>query len=677
MLGFYRACERNARIKAPAPLLAALCLVLLTSLNASAQDVGAPVNAKAYDTVSPTGVSYHSGSFIYILPLFEIGQGEYPDSLNIALQYDSSDQVSTTTGWSLQGGVNASGMLTSANVDTYEINGDIEVYYLLDQWQYGAFFSFGKLSKSFEVRNADFSVKDFQAVTNSGDALDYDAVSHIFKYTSRTGQTLSAEGFLNYAYNLEFGPNITLKATNGLMVHYSGMYRDDMASPSRWSNSRGLVVVKEVANFSQNPITQRICAYNLATIDVGSTYNCNSSNLVSILKYARGDNYALNLKEVTLPRGAVYKFDYTKIVAVRGYAAMNGSGDQFKTPKQRYRLTCVRGPDGACLVTNTYDACDGYSGQGYSNQGVQDPGWTGSRDRVITQVLRDGTSVSYGYPGQTTPCRDVTAVDMTRGGAVTHVALQVQDNWPLNVGFVGRNFPFITSVTDPIGRITKYKWTGKNGAAPFLGRDDLLAEVEYPEGNKAKLSYDSRGNILESRLVAKPGASVADIVSARTFPSTCTNSLTCNLPLTSVDPLGATTSYTFSPDHGGILTSVGPPVGGVSPATKYYYAQRYAWLKNGAAYSAAAEPIWLLTEERSCRTSSLNLSSGDCAAGASDLVKRVYEYGPDSGPNNLWLRGVAVTADGTTLRTCYAYDSQGNKISETRPRGTASLSVCP
>jgi hypothetical protein len=38
------------------------------------------------------------------------------------------------------------------------------------------------------------------------------------------------------------------------------------------------------------------------------------------------------------------------------------------------------------------------------------------------------------------------------------------------------------------------------------------------------------------------------------------------------------------------------------------------------------------------------------------------------------LRGVAVTADGQTLRTCYGYDRDGNKISETKPR--AGLAVC-
>jgi hypothetical protein len=52
-----------------------------------------------------------------------------------------------------------------------------------------------------------------------------------------------------------------------------------------------------------------------------------------------------------------------------------------------------------------------------------------------------------------------------------------------------------------------------------------------------------------------------------------------------------------------------------------------------------------------------------------------YEYGADGTANNLRVRGKVVTADGVSLRTCYGYDWQGNKISETSPR--AGLATCP
>jgi YD repeat-containing protein len=76
-----------------------------------------------------------------------------------------------------------------------------------------------------------------------------------------------------------------------------------------------------------------------------------------------------------------------------------------------------------------------------------------------------------------------------------------------------------------------------------------------------------------------------------------------------------------------------------------------------------------------CRSG--NPSGAGCALGAGDEVVTDYDYGPDAAANNLLLRGQSVTADGTTLRTCFAYDGLGRKISETSPNGTAGLAACP
>jgi YD repeat-containing protein len=174
--------------------------------------------------------------------------------------------------------------------------------------------------------------------------------------------------------------------------------------------------------------------------------------------------------------------------------------------------------------------------------------------------------------------------------------------------------------------------------------------------------------VTETRRKAKPGTGLADIVTSATYPTSCSSIFTCNKPLTTTDANGNITTYTYDAAHGGVLTASGPAVGGVPPRTKYSYAQRHAWIRNaGGGYSQAASPVWVLTEERTCRTSTLNLSTGACSAGTSDRVTTVYDYGPDSGPNNLWLRGVAVTANSQTLRTCYGYDEYGRRISETAP----------
>ena len=194
-----------------------------------------------------------------------------------------------------------------------------------------------------------------------------------------------------------------------------------------------------------------------------------------------------------------------------------------------------------------------------------------------------------------------------------------------------------------------------------------------PEGNGANYTRDSRGNITAATVTPKSGST--NLVSTASYPSSCSNIKTCNKPDYVVDPGNNRTDYTYDSTHGGVLTETGPAdANGVHPVKRYAYAQRYAWIKNsGGTYSQVSTPVWVLTEERYCRTSAT--VSGACAAGSSDEVVTAYDYGPNSGPNNLLLRGVAVTADSQTRRTCYGYDRDGNRISETKPR--AGLTSCP
>ena len=121
------------------------------------------------------------------------------------------------------------------------------------------------------------------------------------------------------------------------------------------------------------------------------------------------------------------------------------------------------------------------------------------------------------------------------------------------------------------------------------------------------------------------------------------------------------------------MSETGPIVNGIRPQMRYSYAQRYAWIKNSAgAFVQAATPIWVLTQKSQCKSGAA-LGAGCAVVG--DEVRTTFEYGPNSGPNNLLLRGMVDDATGAALRTCYAYDWQGNKISETKPR--ANLATCP
>lgn len=250
----------------------------------------------------------------------------------------------------------------------------------------------------------------------------------------------------------------------------------------------------------------------------------------------------------------------------------------------------------------------------------------------------------------------------------------------------------ITTITSPSGRTTeirynRYQSPMSSAAFPYQIKDGngnitsytvingyQVTSVTHPLGGIDQYSYDSRGNITSVTHKANLGNSLPDIVESAIYSSSCPNNYTCNKPTSVTDKNGNITQYTYAPEHGGILTETLPAVGGISPVKRYHYAQRYAWILDGSGgYMHAGGPVWLRTEERTCRsTATVNDA---CAGGSSDEVVTSYDYGPDSGPNNLLLRSTVVTSGSQSIRTCYSYDNKGNKISETKPLGAAG--GCP
>jgi len=259
------------------------------------------------------------------------------------------------------------------------------------------------------------------------------------------------------------------------------------------------------------------------------------------------------------------------------------------------------------------------------------------------------------------------------GGALTEAS---EPGGATTIYYFSQGSPYM--ILDPLGRET---WLGYDGYMRFVRR-------RPPEGNEVTASYDARGNLNLVKEIPKPGSGLPTLQSSAIFPPGCTaaDRRSCNRPTSVTDRNAKTTDYTYSPDHGGVLTETGPAVptrqgdgsvASVRPRKQYEYAQRRAWVSNGAGGYVQDSPVWLPVRERSCRTSAA--AGSGCAAGAADEIVTDYDYGPDSGPNNLLLRGVAVTADGgagiVTRRTCYGYDDSGNRISETSPK--ANPASCP
>jgi YD repeat-containing protein len=215
-----------------------------------------------------------------------------------------------------------------------------------------------------------------------------------------------------------------------------------------------------------------------------------------------------------------------------------------------------------------------------------------------------------------------------------------------------------------------------------------LVGVTSPLGNATDEAYDVRGNIVQQTVTPVPGSGLPNIVTTAVYPATCTNRMTCNKPTSVTDARGNVTDFTYDPTHGGVLTETGPAVNGIRPQTRHIYAQRYAWiLAPGGGYVHAGAPVWVQIATSLCRTSAATGNPAAPCATAGDEVLTQYDYGPDAGPNTLLLRGQTVTSTDpgsgsgagagvtTTLRTCYGYDAQGNRISETSPN--ANLASCP
>jgi RHS repeat-associated protein len=344
---------------------------------------------------------------------------------------------------------------------------------------------------------------------------------------------------------------------------------------------------------------------------------------------------------------------------------------------------------------------------------------------VSEQRFADGRSYNYFYdttPAVTSehPASPVGRSYTHRGGTlVQHIAMPFawpflhgqnnpgspcNQNWPPcppdtpidgPPPWTYQQTPGPVSITDALHRVTildycdpipmqQLPWNESNRCVVVP-----LVSFTDPEGIRTDLQYDGRRNITRVTRHARPGSLQPngqpwpDIVTSAVYDETHPRSQT--KPLSMTDARGNVTEFTYAPEHGGMLTETrpAPSPGAPRPQTRHSYAARSAWVLNGAgnAYVQAGPPVWLRISSSFCRTSAATGSPASPCATGGDEVRTDYDYGPDSGPNTLLLRGQTVTStDGgvtATLRTCYAYDVLGRKISETGPRAAADLPSCP
>jgi hypothetical protein len=263
-----------------------------------------------------------------------------------------------------------------------------------------------------------------------------------------------------------------------------------------------------------------------------------------------------------------------------------------------------------------------------------------------------------------------------------HVEVTVTDpsNQTTSLSFT-KSSPY--AMTDPLGRSTMFQFYGGetlSNAANWGGHSygSMLVEATYPEGDKYQADYNGPFRaITAERHVAKPGSGQPTLSKTYGYgscisPGTYQN---CGKPIWIQDPAGKRTDFTYA-THGGILTQMAPaPVtNGARPLTVTTWVQRYAWVKNaGGTLVQASLPTWVKATETVCQTVAGSSPPPVCDGSALQTVT-TYEYGANGTGQSLLVRGVVVTANGTSLRTCYGYDANDRKIWETQPN--ANLSTC-
>jgi len=166
-------------------------------------------------------------------------------------------------------------------------------------------------------------------------------------------------------------------------------------------------------------------------------------------------------------------------------------------------------------------------------------------NNFVTNVIRDGKAYNYTYTAKSgygyDPKKQFSKVNIT--GPL---------NYNRTLDFTVKPAPnhrqFITADTDSLGNKTTYTYTVGN----------RIDTITFPEGNKAKYTYDALGNITSKTLIAKPGSGVANIVTTANYDQGSCIKLTCFRPTYTLDSKGNRTDYTFDADHGGLLTQLDP-----------------------------------------------------------------------------------------------------------------------
>lgn len=222
-----------------------------------------------------------------------------------------------------------------------------------------------------------------------------------------------------------------------------------------------------------------------------------------------------------------------------------------------------------------------------------------------------------------------------------------------------------------------------------------LEAAEAPEGNRVEYTYDSRGNLTQTTLIDKSGNTANNIVASATYPATCANPVTCNLPTSTTDANGNVTNYTWDSTYG-VLTRVelpAPGSGDPRPRTDITYANYRAKYYNASGVLVDGDLIRLPDGATTCRDANICTNDADelevlfyyTNTGAHNLNTRQVTRRPGDASHSMTTKftynelGLVETVDGPVGGTgdtaTYRYNAGGQVVGVIAPDpdGTESL----
>lgn len=435
------------------------------------------------------------------------------------------------------------------------------------------------------------------------------------------------------------GNDFTWTWADGTEVVFNGQFRDRY-------NDAGTTLGRAISLTRPNGEVINY-AYQLATIE-GSLPFVRAFRLTGV---SNNFGYALKVEYVQGPSPSSESQlpNWTQLYRVTGYNMATDYCDPEATSCTFSRTWPTATYGQSATTSTTTDTLGDVTSYTYSSgrmTGVKLPGSTlndltviYSGSSVVAVNVGGGSDVwNYSY-SDASGVRSTTITDPASNASVARTSLTDGT---------------LLSWRDPLNRTTNYTYSS--------GR---LASATLPEGNSVAYTYDDRGNVLTTTATPKSGSGLSPIVTSATFPATCSNRVTCNLPTTSTDALGRVTDYSWSSSHGGLLsvTMPAPSTGAVRPQTRITYSSRYAWFKDylGAIVQAPTY-VRLPTNVSQCVT------SASCN-GTSEEVETNIVYGATGVANNLLPTSVTNRSGNGSLSatTAFSYDPNGDTVSVDGP----------